>query len=141
MSKLGLHDPFGHLQHKLWPKERSGVKLAIWLPTTGSRESTRFPCVQVACDMLLESSQQGLQLRLRPHPDQRYVKEVIVLQSCGTSSLGDFGTPIWESRDKKPFGCHSHEEVQSILYGRRWWLPPSSGRDESCESEVARGSS
>ncbi len=21
MSKMGLHDPFGHLKHKLWPKE------------------------------------------------------------------------------------------------------------------------
>jgi hypothetical protein len=34
MSKMGLHDPFGHLKHKLWPKERSKVKLAISLPTT-----------------------------------------------------------------------------------------------------------
>jgi hypothetical protein len=23
MSKMGLHDPFGHLKHKLWPKEGS----------------------------------------------------------------------------------------------------------------------
>jgi hypothetical protein len=30
MSKMGLHNPFGHLKHKLGPKERSGVKLAIW---------------------------------------------------------------------------------------------------------------
>ncbi len=29
MSKMGSHDPFEHLKHKLWPKERSGVKLAI----------------------------------------------------------------------------------------------------------------
>jgi hypothetical protein len=29
MSKMGSHDPFGHLKHKLWPKERPGVKLAI----------------------------------------------------------------------------------------------------------------
>ncbi len=27
MSKMGLHDPFGHLKHKLWPKEGLGVKL------------------------------------------------------------------------------------------------------------------
>jgi hypothetical protein len=27
MSKMGLHDPFGYLKHKLWPKERLGVKL------------------------------------------------------------------------------------------------------------------
>jgi hypothetical protein len=24
MSKMGSHDPFGHLKDKLWPKERSG---------------------------------------------------------------------------------------------------------------------
>jgi hypothetical protein len=29
MSKVASHDPFGHFKHKLWPKERSGVKLAI----------------------------------------------------------------------------------------------------------------
>jgi len=26
---MGLHEPFGHMQHKLWQKERSGVKLAV----------------------------------------------------------------------------------------------------------------
>jgi hypothetical protein len=29
MFKMGLHCPFGHLKHKLLPKERSGVKLTI----------------------------------------------------------------------------------------------------------------
>jgi hypothetical protein len=29
MSKMGLHDPFDNLKHKLLPKERPGVKLAI----------------------------------------------------------------------------------------------------------------
>jgi hypothetical protein len=29
MFKMGLHDPFEHLKHKLWPKEELGVKLAI----------------------------------------------------------------------------------------------------------------
>jgi hypothetical protein len=27
MFKMGLHDPFGHLKHKLWQKERLGVKI------------------------------------------------------------------------------------------------------------------
>jgi hypothetical protein len=35
---MGLHDPFEHLKHKLWPKEKSGVKLPIWFPTTKSQE-------------------------------------------------------------------------------------------------------
>jgi hypothetical protein len=64
MSKMGLHDLFGHLKHKLWPKERPRVKLVVWLPTTKSQESTQFPCVYVACNIFLESFQQGLQLAL-----------------------------------------------------------------------------
>jgi hypothetical protein len=129
MSKMGSHDPFGHLQHKLWPKERSGVKLAIWLPTMGSRWR---------CNMPLESSRRGLKLWFRLHPDWSSTVEIIVLQSCRTSSLGKFETPIWESRNKKPFRCHSRRVVQSILYGGRWWLPLSLGCGESCESRVAR---
>jgi hypothetical protein len=27
MFKMGSHDPFGHLKHKLWPKERLKVNL------------------------------------------------------------------------------------------------------------------
>jgi hypothetical protein len=45
MSEMASHEPFGHLQNKLWLKEGSGVKLAVWLPTTKSRESTRCRCV------------------------------------------------------------------------------------------------
>jgi hypothetical protein len=41
MSKMALHEPFRHLQHKLWSKEGLGVKLAVWLPTTKSWKSTR----------------------------------------------------------------------------------------------------
>jgi hypothetical protein len=42
MSKVGSHDPFGHFKHKLWPKERLGIKLTIWFPTTKSWESPDF---------------------------------------------------------------------------------------------------
>jgi len=50
-----------------------------------------------------------------------------------------FGIPPWESQDKKPFGCGCRGEAKSILYGGRWWVPPSPGRGESCESRVAHG--
>jgi hypothetical protein len=59
MFKVGSHDPFGHLKHKLWLKERLGVKLVVWLPTTKSQKSTRFPCLHVACDIPLKNSWQG----------------------------------------------------------------------------------
>jgi len=42
MSKMGLHDSFGYLKHKLWPKEGPEVKLAIWLPTTKSQNRPDF---------------------------------------------------------------------------------------------------
>jgi len=61
----------------------------------------------------------------------------MIAQSLGSPNRDSFKTPPWESRDKKPFECGCHREAQSILYGGRWWLPPSSGRDESCESRVA----
>jgi hypothetical protein len=77
MSEMGSHDSFGHLKHKLWPKERMGVKLAIWLLTTKSRESPRFPHVQVACDILLERFQRGLQLCFELHPNRRFERKIM----------------------------------------------------------------
>jgi hypothetical protein len=93
MFKMGLHDSFGHLKHKLCPKERSGVKLAIWLPTTKSWESTRLPYMQVACHIPLESSRQRLQLCLRLHLNRRFVDKVMGPQSCKNPNLVNFGTP------------------------------------------------
>jgi len=60
-------------------------------------------------------------------------------QSLGSPTRDSFGTPPWESQEKDPFGCSPCGELQIILYGGRWWLPPSPGRDESSESKVAHG--
>jgi len=59
----------------------------------------------------------------------------MIVQSPGTPTRDSFGTPTWESQEKEPFGCNLDGEVQSILYGGRWWLPPSPGRGESCVSK------
>jgi hypothetical protein len=63
----------------------------------------------------------------------------MTLQSGGSLNRDSFGTPPWESWDKKPFGCRCRGETQIILYGGRWWLPPNPGHGESCESRVACG--
>jgi len=139
MLKMGSHGPFGHLQHTLWQKEGPGVKLAVWFPTIKSQESTRPRCVQVECDTPFESSQRKLQVFFRPHPNWRSEQRVMISQSLKSPNRDNFGTPPWESRDKKPFGCKCYEEMQRILCGGRWWLPPSLGHGESCESKVACG--
>jgi hypothetical protein len=132
---MDLYESFGHLQPKLWSKEGPGVKLAIWLPTTKSRESTRSQRALGECNMALENSQWELQHWFRPRPDWRLRREVMTVQSPGSPNQDSFGTPLWESRDKKPFGCSVRGVTQNILYGGRWWLPPSPGRGESSESK------
>jgi len=136
---MASHEPFGHLQHMLWSKERPGVKLAIWLPTTKSQELTWFRCVQVKYDTPLESSWGKLQLWFRPRPDPSLGREVMSAQNPGSPNRDNFGTPPWESREKEPFGCKCGGELHIILYGGRWWLPPNPGHGESSESKVARG--
>jgi len=115
MFKMSLYDPFGHLNHKLWPKERLGIKLAVWFLTIKSQESTRFPYVKVVWEMLLESSRRKLQLCFRLHLNWRSTHKVMGLQSHGSPNFGNFGIPIWESRDKMPFGCGPYGEARSIL--------------------------
>jgi hypothetical protein len=94
MSKMGLHDPFAHLKHKLWPKEGLRIKLAIWLPNTKSLESPWFPCVQVACKITLERSRRGLQLCFRPHFNRRFAHKVMAPKVVGIPSLGILGFPL-----------------------------------------------
>jgi hypothetical protein len=90
MSKMALHEQFGHLQHKLCAKEG---------------KSTRFTCVQVVCDIPLKSSRRRLQLCFKPHCNRRFAQEIMCPQSCGSPNCYNFGTPTWESQDKRPFGC------------------------------------
>jgi len=136
---MASHEPFGHLQPRLWAKEGPGVKLTVWLLTTKSWESTRFQCLQKKCNMALESSQRELQDCFRPHPNWRSEQEVMDAQSPETPTRDRFGTPPWESREKVPFRCSLRGVTQRILYGGRWWLPSSPGRGESSESKVACG--
>jgi hypothetical protein len=62
----------------------------------------------------------------------------MMAQSPESPNRDNFGTPLWESRDKEQFGHGRGGATQRILYGGRWWLPLSPGRGESSESKVAR---
>jgi hypothetical protein len=88
--------------------------------------------------MALESYQRELQDYFRPHPNRRSKQEVMHAQSLGSANRDSFRTPPWESRKKVPFGCSLREELQIILYGGRWILPPSPGRGESIESSESK---
>jgi hypothetical protein len=85
--------------------------------------------------MTLESSRRELQLWFKPRLDQTLQSGDMSSQSSKTPTWDSFGTPTWESQEKEPFGCSFRGVTQRILYGGRWWLPPSSGRGESCVSK------
>jgi hypothetical protein len=44
-------------------------------------------------------------------------------QSGGNLNQDSFGTPPWESWDKKPFGCRCRGKAQIILYGEGGGFP------------------
>jgi hypothetical protein len=131
MPKMASYVPFGHLQPKLWAKEGPGFKLAVWLPTTKSWESTSSRCLLKECNMALEISRRELQLWFRPCFDMSLGRGIMSVQSFGSPNWDNFGTPLWESQEKEPFGCKSRGELQRILYGGKavaslesgpWWV-------------------
>jgi hypothetical protein len=71
-------------------KEGPGVKLAVWLPTTKSRESTFFRCCLKECDMVLESSRQELQLWFKARLDPSLRRRAMSVQSPGTPTRDNF---------------------------------------------------
>jgi hypothetical protein len=69
--------------------------------------------------MALEKSRGELLDWFRPRPDRRSGREVMMVQSPGSLNRDNFGTPLWVSRDKEPFGCGRGGATQRILYGGR----------------------
>jgi hypothetical protein len=64
--------------------QKKGRELAVWLPTTKSRESTSFRPPNWECNTSLKRSQRGLQVWFRPRCDQTLQSGVVSSQSPGT---------------------------------------------------------
>jgi hypothetical protein len=118
---MASHWPFGHLQPKLWAKEGSGVKLAVWLPTTKSRESTWSRHCLEECDTTLESSQQELQLWFKNRPDPSSGRGTMAVQSSG-SPTGTLSGLHFGSPNKM---CHS--DVASATSRREYYMGEGGG--------------
>ncbi len=79
--------------------------------------------MQVECNTPLEISQGELQVCFGPQPDRRSKQRIMTSQSFGNPNRDSFGTPPWESGDKKPFGCGCRGKAQNILYGEGGGFP------------------
>jgi hypothetical protein len=125
---MSSYDPFGYLKH-----EGSRVKLLIWLPTTKSRESPLFTCMQVTCHICLEIFWQGVRLCFKPHFNRRSTQEVMSFQSCRNPNFKNFGTPNLGVPGQNDIWIQALWLGTNITKGGRWWFPPSLGHGESCE--------
>jgi hypothetical protein len=83
-------------------KRKVGIKLTVWLPTTKRRKSTRFPCMKVACNILLESFQWGIQFCFRPHCNWRFAHKIMGPKIARVPTLGIFRFPFGSPGTK----CH-----------------------------------
>jgi len=137
---MASHWAFGHLSPKLWAKEGPGVKLAVWLLTTKSRESTSSRSPNRECDTSLERSRRGLQVWFRPCCDPILQSGVMSSQSPGTPP-GTISGQFWDSISGVHFGspgnlCHldvaptGRRRVYYKEYGGG--ILPSPGRGVSC---------
>jgi hypothetical protein len=125
---MALHWPFGHLQPKLWAKEGPGVKLAFWLPTTKSRESTFSQPPNWKCKMSLERSRQGLQLWFRPRRDQTWQSGVMTPTGIVSGQFRDsnFGVSgkraIWMSPRRSVVENTIWGKVVASPKSGPWWV-------------------
>ncbi len=98
----------------VWP-------LVVWLPTTKSRELTRFTCVQAVCDILLERFRWGLQLCFKPHRDRRSAQEIMRLQSFGSPAIAILGLPFGSLETK------SHLDMAPMERRRVYYMGEGGG--------------
>jgi hypothetical protein len=124
---MASHWSFGHLQPKLRAKEGSGVKLAVWLPTTKSRDSTCSWCALGECNAALKSSQRGLQVWFRPCPNRRLRREAMMSQSLGSPKLGQFRDSTLGALGKSAIRMQVRQRSTENTIGRMVVAPPEFG--------------
>jgi hypothetical protein len=113
MFKMGSHDLFGYLKHKLRPKERLEVKLPIWLPTTKNWESPWFAYVPHTIGKLLTKAINLLQSPKSP------THKVMGLQSCGNPNFENLGVgPM--ARHREYYKRKVVASPKSGLWGVLW---------------------
>jgi hypothetical protein len=115
MSKMGLHDPFGHFKHKLWLKKgresnwqidsqplkvmnRPDFLMWRW------RATYHWKSLNKACNFSLDL------ISIRVLDTKLWAPKV-----ARVLTLGILGLPLWESWDKMTFGCWSRGQAQNIL--------------------------
>jgi hypothetical protein len=105
---MSSHYSFGHLKHKLWPKEGPRVKLSIWLPTRKSRESTRFTYLRRCAIYLWKALDKGYNFALDRISIQGLLAKLWGSKVAGVPTLAISGLPLGS------FGTKNHLDVGPV---------------------------
>jgi hypothetical protein len=122
MFKMGLYDPFGYLEHKLWLKS----KIALIYLREGGVPHINGKLSTMAINVF------------RTHLNQRFVQEIMGLQSGKNPNFGNYEIPnlgVLGQNDIWPLTMWLG--TKNTIREGWWWLPPNSGHGESCESVFA----
>jgi hypothetical protein len=133
---MGSHDSFGHLKHKLLPKERWGVKWAIWLLTTKSQKLTRFLACRWCATYCWKALDEGYNFALDFISIWGLHTKLWAPKVMGISTLAILGLSFG-SPETKCYLDVSFVKRHRVYYKREGGgFPPSSGCGECCEPEL-----
>jgi hypothetical protein len=120
---MASYEPFRHLQPKLWAKEGPGVKLAIRLLTSKSRESTSSQCPILECNTTLKSSRGELKLWFKPRCDRTLQSGVRSSQSPRTPTGTISGFQLGSPKKKSHLDVASAESCRVYYMGEGGGFP------------------
>jgi len=116
--KMGLHDQFEYLQHKLWPKERLGIKVLIWLPTLKVRNHSGLRVCRGRATNHWKYLDEGYNFSWNFTLIEGLHKNVLGIQSGGSLKKIDIWVqPLWLITENTIRG----KVVASLKLGP-WWV-------------------
>ncbi len=126
---------WAHMTHlDIWNtsygQKRSGVKLAIWLPTIKSWELTRFPSVQATCDIPLEGIDKGYDFALGLIVIKGLHVKLCAPKVARVPTMGISGLPLGNPKTKCHLNVPSWRDAENIIRGKvvaslkfgSWWV-------------------
>jgi hypothetical protein len=121
MSKMGSHCSFGHLKHKLRPKERPGVKTGSQIAnlTPDQKKLGIDPIYFAGCRRRATYRWKDLDESYNFASDRVAIRGLLTklfgFKVTGVLSGAVSGLPRGSPETKRPFRCGPRGEVQSIL--------------------------
>jgi hypothetical protein len=137
MFKMGSHDPFGNLKHKLWPKEGLKVKSSIWIPVK-VKNFLNFLACRYFATYFWKSLDEGYNFALDLTSIEGLHTKLWAPKITGVQFKEFWDSNLRISGQNGIWVLALWPSTKNIIKGK-WWPPPNPSCDESCEFVFAHG--